>query len=91
MFLEETSRELNSILRREVRLNMETRFGSGDFRRLTGAGNVLVRIMETAGVIAPAKTQSGWRQFTASDVAAARSWLAVNAKGRSRRAASARR
>ena len=65
---------------------METRFGSGDFRRLTGAGNALVRIMETAGVITPAKTQSGWRQFTESDVAAARSWLARNAKPRHRRA-----
>jgi len=61
-------------------------YGSADFRRLTGAGNVAVRLMEAHNVISPARTQSGWRVFTQDDVTAATAWLAENAKPRQQRA-----
>lgn len=53
--------------------------GFADFRRLTGADNVKLRLMEAAHVISPARTQTGWRVFTQADVEAAKVWLADNA------------
>ena len=55
-----------------------------DFRRATGCDNVRLRLMEAAHVIAPARTQTGWRVFTLSDVEAAKVWLAENASKRER-------
>jgi hypothetical protein len=64
----------------------EIRFGGTSFRQLTGAANEHVRIMESAGVISPSKSDSGFRQFTPEDVKNARVWMAEHYKPRRKRA-----
>ena len=63
---------------------MEVRLGGRKFAERTGATNVDVRLMEAAGVIAPTKTESGWRQFSEADIEPARSWLAEHKRRRKR-------
>lgn len=60
----------------------QLRFSSSEFRRLTGAANIHVRLMESARVISPTKTATGWRQFSDTDVVAARRWIAENLRRR---------
>jgi len=40
--------------------------------------------MESLGVIAPLKSDTGWRLFSDADVAAATAWLAANSSRRRR-------
>jgi DNA-binding transcriptional MerR regulator len=58
--------------------------GFAEFRQLTGADNVRLRLMEAARVISPARTATGWRVFTQADVEAAKQWMAENATKRER-------
>jgi DNA-binding transcriptional MerR regulator len=62
----------------------EIRFGGGSFQQLTGCRSEHVRILEIAGLIRPSKSDSGFRQFSAADVAAARRWMSENARRRKR-------
>lgn len=70
-------------LDREKGLHMDL-LGFADFRRLTGCDNVRLRLMEAARVISPARTQTGWRVFTMSDVEAAKQWMAEQANRQER-------
>lgn len=55
---------------------IEIKSGSKVFRQRTGATFIDVRVMEELQIISPTKTESGWRQFSAADEAAAIAWLA---------------
>jgi hypothetical protein len=67
-------------------MESQIKLGSTAFRRRTGADKARVRVMEAQGVIAPTKTESGWRQYSETDVQAAIAWLAANSKFRRRSA-----
>jgi hypothetical protein len=51
--------------------------GAGSFFKATGLTAARMREAVAAGIIAPARTDSGWRAFTAADVEAARRWKAA--------------
>jgi hypothetical protein len=55
-------------------------FGFADFKRETGCDNTRLRIMESTGVIRPARTPSGWRVFTWAEIETARAWMAENGR-----------
>lgn len=55
---------------------MEAKMGTSTFLRSIGASAPTMRILEARGVISPSKSDSGWRQFSAEDVQAARAFFA---------------
>jgi hypothetical protein len=65
---------------------IEIKSGSKVFKQRTGASNFDVRLMEELQIIAPSKTTTGWRQFSAADEAAAIAWLAERRKPHEQRA-----
>ena len=60
-----------------------TKLGTGTFIHRTGITTAKMRELEAAGVIHPVRADSGWRQYTESDVQAVLRYLAK----RQRRAA----
>ena len=52
----------------------DLKMGTGTFLRRTGLSAPVMRGLEVAGVIAPSKTDTGWRQFSESDVRRALAW-----------------
>jgi hypothetical protein len=65
---------------------VEIKSGGKAFKQRTGATNFDVRLMESLGVISPTKTESGWRQFSDADIAAATAWLAEQKRPQEQRA-----
>jgi DNA-binding transcriptional MerR regulator len=59
-----------------------TRLGTGTFIRRTGITTAKMRELEAAGIIQPVRADSGWRQFSESDVQATQRWQAERAAGR---------
>jgi hypothetical protein len=53
---------------------VQEKLGSGTFCRTVGITSAKMRELEAAGIIAPTKSDSGWRQFTHADIAAAIAW-----------------
>jgi len=60
----------------------EQKLGTGTFIRRTGITTATMRVLEAGGVIAPSRSDSGWRQFSESDVAAALKWRLERKYGR---------
>jgi DNA-binding transcriptional MerR regulator len=62
----------------------ETKLGTTTFLRRAGITAPAMRVAEAAGVIAPSRTDTGWRQFTEQDVRAAIAWKASRRSARPR-------
>ena len=60
----------------------EQKLGTGTFIRRTGITTATMRVLEAGGVIAPSRSDSGWRQFSEADVAAALQWKHERKYGR---------
>jgi len=56
--------------------------GSGTFCRLTGINGPKLRLLEAAGIVAPDRSDKGWRLFTAEDVEKVRAHLAADRRQR---------
>jgi DNA-binding transcriptional MerR regulator len=56
---------------------IELKMGSKTFLRRVGIYAPKMRILEAAGIVNPSKSDSGWRQFSESDVTAALKYLAA--------------
>ena len=54
----------------------ETRYGTTTYLRVTGISGPTMRGLEAAGIIAPSRTDTGWRQFSEQDVRRAIEWKA---------------
>jgi len=63
----------------------ESKMGTNTFLRSIGASAPTMRLLEARGVISPSKSDSGWRQFSAEDVTAARAFLAQQLAARRER------
>jgi hypothetical protein len=62
----------------------ELKSGSKAFKAATGANSFDIRMMENLGIIAPTKTECGWRQFSKHDEAAGKAWMADRLHSRQR-------
>jgi hypothetical protein len=60
----------------------EIKLGTTTFLKRTGLSGPVMRGLEAAAVIAPSKSDSGWRQFSESDVQAALKWRAERSAAR---------
>lgn len=56
---------------------IEQKIGTTTFLRRAGISAPVMRGLEAAEVIHPSKTDTGWRQFTESDVQKALAWKAA--------------